>query len=184
MNTPAPRPIKISKLDAARRQLQTAIELWFTGGDPVAVHTLAFAAYEIVHTVSKKRDPKRRTLIYDSDDIKEEHRAEYNIWMKRHANFFKHGDRDPDGVVDFYPGLSELFFMFSILGLEICGERMSTEESAFAWWININKPDILTDAGKEMIAKTFNPDHLQHLRATPKSEFLEAFRDAKRQLGR
>jgi hypothetical protein len=30
-----PNPIKISKLDAARRQLETVIILWFNDGDPV-----------------------------------------------------------------------------------------------------------------------------------------------------
>jgi hypothetical protein len=41
--------ITISKFDAARRQLNTAITLWFADGDPVAIHTLAYAAYEIIH---------------------------------------------------------------------------------------------------------------------------------------
>jgi hypothetical protein len=42
------RKIKISKLDAARRQLDTAIRLYFMEGDPVSVHTLAAAAFEIL----------------------------------------------------------------------------------------------------------------------------------------
>ena len=58
--------IRISKLEAARRQLRTAITLWFTGGDPVAIHSLAFAAYEILHAISEKRDPNRIDLIFDS----------------------------------------------------------------------------------------------------------------------
>jgi hypothetical protein len=52
--------LRIGKLDAARRQLQTAIALWFDERDPVAIHTLSVAAYEIVHTISKQRDPHRR----------------------------------------------------------------------------------------------------------------------------
>jgi hypothetical protein len=38
------KTIRIGKLDAARRQLQAAIMLWFTEGDPVAIHTIASAA--------------------------------------------------------------------------------------------------------------------------------------------
>ncbi len=34
----------IVKLDAARRQLAAAIELWFIEGDSVSIHTLAYAA--------------------------------------------------------------------------------------------------------------------------------------------
>jgi hypothetical protein len=67
--------LRIGKLDAARRQLETAIILWFTDGDPVAIHTLAFAAYEIIHVVSKKRDPNRRDLLFDPLVIKDEYHA-------------------------------------------------------------------------------------------------------------
>ena len=38
---PLPMSLKVSKIDAATRQLDTAIELWFSGGDAVSIHTLA-----------------------------------------------------------------------------------------------------------------------------------------------
>ena len=81
--------ITLTKLDAAKRQLRTAIRLWFEDGDPVSVHALAYAAYEIAHVVSKKRNHTRRDLIYDSLAVKDEYRAEFNISIKKHANFFK-----------------------------------------------------------------------------------------------
>jgi hypothetical protein len=93
--------IRVSKLDAACRQLRTAITLWFTGGDPIAIHTLAFAAYEVLHHLSKKRDPFRRDLIFDTDHIKVEHLGDWNKLIRRHANFFKHADRDGDSVIEF-----------------------------------------------------------------------------------
>jgi hypothetical protein len=103
--------IVVGKLDAAHRQLRTAIRLWFEGGDPVSIHTLAFAAYEIAHVVSKKRNRARRDLIFDSLMIKDEHRAEWNKTIKDHANFFKHAKKDWDSSIKFAPILSELFMM-------------------------------------------------------------------------
>jgi hypothetical protein len=41
--------IHISKFDAAKRQLETAIRLWFHSGDPVSVHTLAAASHQLLH---------------------------------------------------------------------------------------------------------------------------------------
>jgi hypothetical protein len=41
-------PIKITKLEAARRQLVTAIRIYFADGDPISTHTLAAAAFEIL----------------------------------------------------------------------------------------------------------------------------------------
>jgi hypothetical protein len=33
------KEFKVSKLDAAKRQLETAIRLYFSDGDPVSIHT-------------------------------------------------------------------------------------------------------------------------------------------------
>jgi hypothetical protein len=147
--------IRLDKLDAARRQLRTAITLWFTDGDPVAVHTLAFAAYEIIHVISKKRNPHRRDLLFDTLVIKDEYRRDWNAQIKRDANFFKHADRDPDLVIEFQPYLSQLFILYSIIGRLVCGERASDEESAFWWWFQIENPESLTEKGKKFFADTF-----------------------------
>jgi hypothetical protein len=48
------KKIEISKLDAAKRQLKTAINLYFSYGDPVSIHTLASAAREILYDLNKK----------------------------------------------------------------------------------------------------------------------------------
>lgn len=38
----------ISKIDGARRQLDTAIDLYFDDADSLSVHTLAFAAFKVL----------------------------------------------------------------------------------------------------------------------------------------
>ncbi|WP_063995454.1 hypothetical protein [Bradyrhizobium sp.] len=106
----------VTKLDAARRHLAAAIRLWFRNGDAVSIHTLAFAAYEVIHFISIHRDKFRRDLLFDSDLIKDEHRAEYNRLIRSPANFFKHADRDPGGSLEFEPAASEIFMLFAILG--------------------------------------------------------------------
>jgi hypothetical protein len=174
----AARILKICKLEAARRQLEAAIILWFNGGDPVAIHTLAFAAYEIVHTISKKRDPQRRKLLFDSSAIVDQHRSEFNIWIKSHANFFKHGNRDGEAVIYFQPALSELFILYAIFGLELCGQSRSTAQSAFVWWISIHKPHWLTQRTRNIVADRIPVDSLAELRQVDKADFLKAFRGA------
>jgi hypothetical protein len=64
------------KVDAAKCQLQKEITLWFKDEDPVSIHTLVFAAYEVSHSVSKKRDPNRRDLLFDTLWIKDECRSD------------------------------------------------------------------------------------------------------------
>ena len=47
--------LPVSKFDAARRQLETAIRLYFFQGDPISIHTLASAAAQILHDLSRHR---------------------------------------------------------------------------------------------------------------------------------
>jgi hypothetical protein len=47
---PAPRAgVSLSKIDAARRQLETAILLYFRDGDAVSIHTLAAGGNSVVN---------------------------------------------------------------------------------------------------------------------------------------
>lgn len=167
--------LKIGKLEAARRQLRTAITLWFNESDPVSVHTLAFAAYEIYHAISEKRNPRRRDLIFDLLHIRDEYRRDWNSHVRRSANFFKHADRDGDAVLDFNLKSSEFFILFAIIGGELCGESPSDEESIFTWWIFINKPHILTEQGRKMIAQYFPSNTLDFARGLTKIKFFEAW---------
>jgi hypothetical protein len=48
--------VTITKPDAARRQLETAIKLYFDEGDPASVHTLCCAAYELIQVLNKKQN--------------------------------------------------------------------------------------------------------------------------------
>ena len=89
---------RIGKLEAAHRQLSTAIELWFNNGDIVSIHTLACAAHQIIHDLNSKQGG--RDLIYDSIIIKDEYRNEACRLLREHMNFFKHADDDPDSEID------------------------------------------------------------------------------------
>ena len=166
--------IQLGKIDVARRHLQTAINLWFAGGEPVSIHLLAYSAYEIIHAISKKRNPGRTELIFDSK-VTEEQRAEFNIWLKSHANFFKHANKDGDAVIDFQPALSELFLFFACYGLAQCGEAANKEELAIMYWFMIHKPHLLTDTGAKFFAEKIPIVSLEHIRSLDKREFLEAY---------
>ncbi len=163
--------ITLGKLEAASRQLRTAITLWFDERDPVSVHALAFAAYEIFHTVSAHRDPYRRDLLFDSDWIKDEFRRDWKKHIRREANFFKHGDRDPEGSIDFNPDLSEWFILFATYVRGLCGAPQSEAATLFTWWLQITKPHILTDQGRKIIADRIPVHALETLRPLHQPEF-------------
>jgi hypothetical protein len=43
-----PRPVKLAKIEAARRQIESAIWLWFVDEDIVSVHTLTAASHRLL----------------------------------------------------------------------------------------------------------------------------------------
>ncbi len=172
--------IRVSKLDAARRQLRAAIELWFTDGDPVAIHTLTFAAYEILHALSKKRDPNRPKLLFDSDLIMDDKRSQANTLLKRNAYFFKHADRDGDSVIEFNPEANEWLMVFASRARSYCGELPSEEESCFMWWMQVHHPHMLTEEGQKELANLVPVEHQDGIRRLPKREFFEAMMEGRR----
>ena len=182
--TPKPfPPEKVTKLDAARRQLATAITLWFKGADTVSIYSLSHAAYEVIHNFTR---PKRgRKLLFDSLVIKDEYRREFNTLIRNPANFFKHANRDKseNPTIEFHPEMSEMFFMYSILGIEHSKIPRNIEESAFIHWYCLNHPEHLTKKGREVFTDLFPVDALNEIRGLTKKEFFQAYLRSWREAG-
>jgi hypothetical protein len=170
--------LRVTKIDAAHRQLQTAIRMWFYDQDAVSVHTLAFAAYEIAHFVSKSRKPNRPDLLLDSGYVKPDKRREFNQAFREAANFFKHADRDPEASIEFAPGISDIFLYFAVVGLHEAGVNLATEIRAFVFWMQVTYPEImLSQDVQEMVAESGLIGNLVAFQTLSKSVFFDAFID-------
>lgn len=102
MNTDAWPDWQITKLDAARHQLETAIRLLFEQADPVSVHTLAHASFGILKGIAEHRK-EGRVLDVAKELASRGKNGEFWNGFNRTGNFFKHGDKDPDGVLSGTP---------------------------------------------------------------------------------
>lgn len=122
----------ISKLDAAHRQVNAAIRLLFAGGDPIAAHTLAVAGANVYSDLLDKNSQATswRERIRVDHGMTE---AEIRKVLHKAWNFFKHGDRDPQAVLEFDPGEAEYIIFHATLE---CGElaTTSTEMQVFQLW--------------------------------------------------
>jgi hypothetical protein len=78
---------EISKIDAAQRQLDTAIQLYLHEFDLLSVHTLAWAAFSILVSYDQATNAggvwAKNVREHPSDDT------------RKLANFLKHADHDP-----------------------------------------------------------------------------------------
>jgi hypothetical protein len=163
--------ITVTKMDAVRRQLNTAIELWFSDGDPVAIHTLASASHDVLHILYRKKG--LTGLIFDAPLIEPEHRKQWSLLITECYNFFKHGRQDTEKTINFSPRVNEFLIAFQVLALKKMGETLFFFEEVFMNWHFINSPKSI----KEAYEKVGVPD-APILRSLTKQEFLHEFRRA------
>lgn len=102
-------PLKISKLDASKRQLEIAIRLYFYSDDPISIHTLTAAAYNVIRDLNSKneRSPMFMKDLF-LDYIIENKKKEIQKMINEAENFFKHADKDPEKILDFNTQLTEI----------------------------------------------------------------------------
>ena len=87
---------RITKRQAAQRQIDAGIRMLFRNDDPVAIHTVAMAAFRILSDLVKQRG-----LEHPIDSMIRPGK-EKKFWrgINSSANFFKHADKDPDDISD------------------------------------------------------------------------------------
>ena len=126
----------ITKLEAARRQLETALSLYLQEGDPVSIHTLAAAAHEVLTQISRKSE-SGVPMLYDfvRSHVKEEHRKDFTNTVHKAQNFFKHADRDHNEVLkDYNPGQAEVLLIDSCFAYKRIAKEMPPLLALFYVW--------------------------------------------------
>jgi hypothetical protein len=133
-----------SQLDAAVRQLDCAIELWFQERDPVSIHTLAAAAHEVINDMHRVLVPDK-DLLFDASFIKREQHRWIKDALRKPLNFFKHADRDPDpaALVEFSPFISLVFMLVCLEGLQNLGHQRSVPQNCLVFWMALHMPELM-----------------------------------------
>jgi hypothetical protein len=172
-----PKWIKVSKLEAANRQVRQAIELWFADGDAVSIHTLLYAAVDILHGLCRRAGKKR--LFFGNEAMLAADPAVAKA-VRDWPNFFKHGRRDDelDKVLNFNVHANLVLFSACIGGLNQLGQTEDDLVMAFCLYCLIHHPDFFA----EEVRKTSRPRgrDLAVMRRISKKRFLnEILRNAR-----
>lgn len=130
----------ISKIDAARRQLDTAIELWFKDGDGLSAFTLAYASFKLLANLYAHQGTDGFGQAIDRlARERGAHKSMANI-----ANFLKHADRDPnDSLSFFHPDLTVAVIGLSTLLYKNLTDSLSLKMQAFDSWTEATAADEL-----------------------------------------
>jgi hypothetical protein len=141
---PSQRPkLHISKLDAAKRQLDTAIRMFLTNGDPVSIHTLASAGRGILLDLAEGQGRLTGIASGLKELVREEMWPEAQRILRGPQNFFKHANRDAEGLLEFPTGVTEVFIWDGVVHYEsLTGERVALF-MVFRGWFSLNYPEFL-----------------------------------------
>jgi hypothetical protein len=134
--------LTLSKLDVSKRQLETAIGLFFRDGDPVSIHALARAAHEILEALCKKQGVSS-ILIGGLEVVREDMRDEFRRALNAPRNFFKHADRDANETITFNPGSSEVFLWDACRLYQLLTTERTKDMFIYTMWFSISHPFII-----------------------------------------
>lgn len=141
--------LKLSKIEVARRQLDTAIRMYFHYDDDVSNHTLAHASLGVMMGLSKNNNkdiPNFRGEIIRL--TKPEHKRFVITQLNEAANYFKHADLDPNREIVFRPESTEFVLIDACALYEGIVGKVSVLMFVYKiWWIMKNE-DILSEAGR------------------------------------
>lgn len=131
------KSVKITKLDAAKRQLETAIRLYFNYADPVSIHTLTGAAHAILFDLNKEFGGK--AMLISDYMVKDKYKKEVMGILSKAKNHFKHANRDPNASINFNPDINDKYIYDACTKYEdLTGEKIPYFHIFISWFVSKN----------------------------------------------
>jgi hypothetical protein len=163
----------ITKLDAAERQLNTAIRLFFENRDRLSSYTLAVASREVTDDLIENKsdevfqaeltrlgDPERVRLSFREqykDLIKPKHYKDALVLSRKLQNFLKHAGKDPDATIE-EPTQKELALniMFAAWNFSLLAGRLNREIGIFIGWLGAAEPQFVRETPNPFLSVIAN----------------------------
>jgi hypothetical protein len=152
----------LTKLAVAERQLVCSIRLFFTNYDPIAVHTLAGSAAEMLETICDKAhiSPFRDHALATNASL-----SNKEFWglRNRYRNFFKHADRPPEVIEGFSDEQNDsiLFVASHDLGLLRQGQMTPEAQVMNLWFCAVYREKLASPDLINQIDSLYPAIHIQ-----------------------
>lgn len=136
--------LRLTKLEAAQRQLARAIRMHFAEDDPVSTHTLAGAASVLLTDLVEHAHPGKtwEQLVQQDNNLST---AVFFKIARKAQNFLKHARDDPAEMLDFNPSDTDaLLTLATFNAMELA--PLSPEANVFQLWaLALLCPDDMAD---------------------------------------
>jgi hypothetical protein len=162
------RSLTLDKLAVAKRQIETAIRLWFENADPVSIHTLTAAAHRVVLDLLEHQG--KSLAPFDSTVLKKGQEKEMKRMFREAETFFKHARDDPDKSLDFSPGWTDVYLLLAVHGYtKLIREENLLMTAYLLRWV-VRCPELFAPDAQELARRDFDVKKLSKL---PRGKFLE-----------
>jgi hypothetical protein len=132
----------ISKLDGAKRHLDEAIKLFFEERDPLVIHTLAAAAQGTLRDIARATGASHLSILHDNPTIPAEHQRTWVNAINAPRNFFKHADKDCDGVLEFYDSDNIDTLLDAVLLYGTLSQEPLSSANVYMGWFTTKNPEM------------------------------------------
>jgi hypothetical protein len=124
----------IDKIDIARRQISEAVRLFFGDRDPVVIHTIIASAHQVLFDIGTTKGVK--SAVKNTGALRSEELQRHLKTINYPFNFFKHADRDADGMINIGPlqRFTSDFIMDAIVMLQQIACDIPIEAKVFWSW--------------------------------------------------
>jgi hypothetical protein len=173
---------QIDKITSAKEQLIVAIRLFFEDASAPAVHTLTRAAHEILDALCVYRKFPGGVLRQGlMQYIKPEYQNKVLKQVNEARNYFKHGDKDPEGILTWQPEVTEFFLWDAICLYKILmGKVNDPEIVTYMMWFRIHHSDLWENTPEPL--DTLFSGAREEFAVFPKKKFFDlsliAYREA------
>ena len=160
-----------NKTDVIRRQIDTAIWLWFNDGDIVSITQLTDAAFGVLDELYQKNNWGRPMPFDDDPSRTTPEQRKWRDKLREAAAFAKHARHDHDKSYEFNPIFNESYLAFAITAhsrLENVGPE--SLQTVFSLWFWLHFPEFVIR--HPPLPFGFEVDQLRKL---SRREFFEKF---------
>ncbi len=169
-----PRLVKLTKLEAARRQIESAIWLWFIDDDYVSVHALTAAAHRLLMELAAVRE--KAAWPYSSTYLPTAPVQARRVEPSDAVMFFKYAKKDES--YELSEQWTELYLFDAVMAYSgLADERgASALMSTFVLRFGVHRQDLFVPDAFSLLEKTVSKAFsLERLEQLSKIDFLKEF---------
>lgn len=134
--------IRLNRIEAAGRQIDSAIRMTFAAEDPVAIHAVAADTHRIIQDFYRARGDIESYLRL-GDWIAPGHEARFWRYFNASAEFLKQAQWDPDAIFGLEVDTNDFMIVFASRWYHKMGVTVTREMRVFATWYVACNPGIL-----------------------------------------